>query len=413
VGVGALVDRSQGLFTVLTRVAHRLIRPITHAWLYSRIRADGDMAAPTDLPVSHGSGPDPDRVLLIGGPVIRGLGVASYELALSGHLARRLAALTGRGADIEVRTAPRFDTAAAAAIVRDENLDRFDIVVIVLAALDVGRVRVFRSWRRAFRELLGAIGETAPPTLPVLIVGTSSFARDSGLPSPIMNSLDETMAARNRETEEACRETGLAQYVHFTPSRVGVRTGLDVSAIYENWAAALAPALDRVLTLTHPMRHDEPELDEDARQAALDSLGVIGSGPDPRVDHIVQMARGMLGMSAAITFIDHDQQVVLASAGVALESSPRNLAFCNTTIESPGVFVVPDASKSSFRDATWASGPEGVRFYAGYPLEAPGGQRVGAFCVMDREPHEFSAEETSLLRDLALRAQAVLWEAAR
>jgi hypothetical protein len=398
---------------VWSKIAHRLLRPITHAWLYSRIRLDGDLAVPTDLPVSHGSGPDPDRVLLIGGPVIRGLGVASYELSLSGHLARRLAALTGRGADVEVRTAPRFDTTAAATIIRDENLDRFDIVVIVLAALDVGRIRVLHPWRKAIRELLGAIGETAPPTLPVLIVGTSAFARDSHLPRPVMDALDETMSARNRETEEACRKTGLAQYVHFRPSRVGVRTGLDVSAIYESWAVALAPALDRVLTAAMPERHDEPELDEEARQAALDDLGVIGTGPLPMVDHIVQMARGMLGMSAAITFIDHDRQVVLSSAGISGESSPRTLAFCNTTIESPGVFVVPDVSASSFRDATWAAGPDGVRFYAGYPLEAPGGQRVGAFCVMDREPHEFSADETSLLRDLALRAQAVLWEAAR
>jgi len=54
-----------------------------------------------------------------------------------------------------------------------------------------------------------------------------------------------------------------------------------------------------------------------------------------------------------------------------------------------------------------------VRFYAGYPLEAPEGVRVGALCVVDTKPRRFSPAEASLLRDLALRVQAVLWTEAR
>jgi hypothetical protein len=399
---------------VWKKIAYRLVRPFANAWLYSIVRQDGVMAEPTDLPVSHGSGPDPDRVLLIGGPVIRGLGVASYQLGLTGHLARRLASRTGRGADVETRWVERFDTAAAGRMLREENLDRFDAVVIVLGAKDVMRMRLIGSWRRDIRALLGVIGETTPSMLPVLIVGVTSFAQELGVPKVVVDTLVETVRKRNLETEEACRETGLADYVPFQPRRVGIRNGQDNSAIYESWAVTLAPALDLVLSLSQPVRHDEPALDEDARQRALDKLGVIGTGPIPSVDHIVQMARGMLGMSAAITFIDHDRQYVLSSAGVNSDDSPRQLAFCNTTIESPGVFVVRDVdSAPEYRDATWAAGPDRVRFYAGYPLEAPGGQRVGAFCVMDREPHDFSENETSLLRDLALRAQSVLWESAR
>jgi hypothetical protein len=399
---------------VWQKIAHRLIRPFASAWLYSIVRQDGVMAQPTDSPVSHGSGPDPDRVLLIGGPVVRGLGVASYQLGLTGHLARRLAVGTGRGADVETRWVDRFDTAAAARILRNENLDRFDAVMIVLGAKDVMQLRLLGSWRRDIRALLRAIGETTPPTLPVLIVGVTEFAEALGVAQVVVDTLAETVRKRNLETEEACRETGLAEYVPFQPRRVGVRNGGDNSAIYESWAVALAPALERVLTLAQPVRHDEAGLDEEARQRALDQLGIVGTGPIPSVDHIVQMARGMLGMSAAITFIDHDRQYVLSSAGISSDESPRSLAFCNTTIESPGVFVVRDVdSAPEYRDATWAAGPDRVRFYAGYPLEAPGGQRVGAFCVMDREPHDFSADETSLLRDLALRAQSVLWESAR
>ena len=41
------------------------------------------------------------------------------------------------------------------------------------------------------------------------------------------------------------------------------------------------------------------------------------------------------------------------------------------------------------------------------------GVRVGALCVVDTKPRRFSRAEASLLRDLALQVQAVLWAGAR
>jgi GAF domain-containing protein len=77
------------------------------------------------------------------------------------------------------------------------------------------------------------------------------------------------------------------------------------------------------------------------------------------------------------------------------------------------VFVVPDVDEApEFRDAQWLKGGDHVRFYAGYPLEAPGGERVGALCVMNRTPRPFGPADISMLRDLALRAQRELWLAA-
>jgi GAF domain-containing protein len=132
------------------------------------------------------------------------------------------------------------------------------------------------------------------------------------------------------------------------------------------------------------------------------------------VDRIVEMARDMLGADAAsLNFIDHDRQWSKASAGFDGAEMPRDEAICNTTIQTPGVYVVEDLdAHPAFRDSTWAAGVDHVRFYAGYPLEAPGGERVGALCVMNRSPRHFTSDETATLRDLALRAQAVLWEQA-
>jgi GAF domain-containing protein len=140
----------------------------------------------------------------------------------------------------------------------------------------------------------------------------------------------------------------------------------------------------------------------------------VGSEPGAIVDRIVEMARDMLGVPAAsLTIIDRDRQWTMSASGIPADDVPRSEAICNTTIQTPGVFLVEDASESpEFRNASWVAGDEHIRAYAGYPVEAPGGQRVGALAVMDRSPRHFTPDDVATLRDLALRAQRELWVAA-
>jgi hypothetical protein len=57
------------------------------------------------------------------------------------------------------------------------------------------------------------------------------------------------------------------------------------------------------------------------------------------------------------------------------------------------------------------TGPAHLRFYAGYPVEAPDGTRIGALCVFGRSPRDPAESESELdvLRELALLAQRELW----
>ena len=392
-----------------------LTGPIALLWIYSRVLRDAELAFPQDPPISHGSGPDPDRLLIIGGPIVRGMGVTSYVLALSGHVARQLAARTGRGADIEARGIDNFDTVAAEVALRHEPLERFDALMLILGIRDIVSLRSPEHWRDQIRHLIATIAELVPPTLPVLIVGVAPFAQAMDVPRFVVRWVDRRIEEQNAETKRACMDSGVAEYVPFLPARTGIRHGRDASAVYESWATAMVPTLGRVLTAAHPARSAEPDelVDEGARQHALDKLDIDG-GPNAAIDHIVQMARDMLGTDAAsINFIDHDRQWSKATSGVGAADIPRADAICNTTIQAPGVYVVEDADREPrFEHAEWRQGDRHIRFYAGYPLEAPGGERVGAICVMDREPRTFTSAETATLRDLALRVQTLLWERA-
>jgi hypothetical protein len=142
---------------------------------------------------------------------------------------------------------------------------------------------------------------------------------------------------------------------------------------------------------------------EAARQEALDELAILDTGPEERFDRITRLAAQVFGVrSSAISFIDRDRQWVKSSVGATATEGPRRAAFCDTVVREHDTLVVPDArSDPRFRENPFVTGGPMLRFYAGEPLEAPGGEPVGTLCIFDPEPRTLSETERSLLQELA------------
>ncbi len=151
-----------------------------------------------------------------------------------------------------------------------------------------------------------------------------------------------------------------------------------------------------------PMSTQTPPLEE-RRLEALHRLGALDSPAEDRFDRVVRLARQLFGVpTALVSLVDRDVVVHKAMLGFDQRVVPREDAFCSTTVQSDHMLVVPDASQDPrFVDNPYVDQPEGLRFYAGQPLVAPGGFRVGTLCIADTRPREFPAESASLLRDLA------------
>jgi hypothetical protein len=145
------------------------------------------------------------------------------------------------------------------------------------------------------------------------------------------------------------------------------------------------------------------EVDEDARVKALEDLGVVYTQPEERFDRITRLARLLFGVpAAAVTLIDRDSQYIKSLDGAPVCGSNRDDAFCDETIGQAETLVVPDAAldpRFASKKSTIDDGP--IRFYAGHPLTAPGGHRVGALCLLGGQPRTFSATEEALLAELA------------
>lgn len=148
---------------------------------------------------------------------------------------------------------------------------------------------------------------------------------------------------------------------------------------------------------------------EEGRLAALEALHV-DEAPEDRFDRVTRLATRLFGVPmAAVALVGRDRWLAKSRQGLQVSDVVRTESFCDTTIREPDMLVVEDTTADSrFRDNPMVLGEPRVRFYAGQPLEAPGGYRVGTLCILDRTPRVLSAADRATLRDLALWVQKEL-----
>ncbi len=148
--------------------------------------------------------------------------------------------------------------------------------------------------------------------------------------------------------------------------------------------------------------------DEDARQRALDEMGVLDTAREERFDRVTRLTQHLFGVEGVIiTLIDRHREWFKSTAGDVGSPGFRRDAFCDVAMRMPHNLIVPDASLDRrFRNNPRVTGVDGsIRFYAAHPLAAPGGERIGALCIFNTTPREFSESEERILRDLALWVQ--------
>lgn len=142
--------------------------------------------------------------------------------------------------------------------------------------------------------------------------------------------------------------------------------------------------------------------DEIKRLQSLRRYAILDTPPETAFDRIASLAARMLNAPiAAFTLVDENRQWFKACCGLDIRETSREVSFCAHTILAEDVFVVPDASEDRrFCENPLVTGAPHIRFYAGYPIKASDGSKIGALCVIDTKPREFGAEEKAILRDL-------------
>ena len=144
---------------------------------------------------------------------------------------------------------------------------------------------------------------------------------------------------------------------------------------------------------------------ERAREQALKALRLLDTAPEERFDRITRLAQRMFNVPmASISLLDNEREWHKSQVGLPDREQEREHSFLAHALHEDGVLVVNDSSQ----DARFQDNPLGLGFYAASPLLARGGVKVGALCLMSRQPREFGDEERNLLMALARMAEQEL-----
>lgn len=401
----------------MSAIAPALLRP-ARLQRYRLIGdATGTVPRPHDAPQAHSAGENPDRVLLFGNGITTGAGVGTQELALPGQLARALGARTGRGCDIDLLADERWDVESAVEALRGRDLAGYDAVVVVLGESDAYRLLPEKRWTRALIALLEHLESRTSPATGITVMGIPPVSnepafrvRSGGIADRWADQLDE----RSQAVCAGRPRTNFVDAPAFDAAGVQTLPGTDTRyrtpERFSQWArviaAHVAPFLDAQSGSDRPARlaRNQPQPAE-RRLAALWDLHILDTPRERRFDEIVQHAQQMFGTAgAAFSLIDSGRQWNKSVVGVDFVESPLEQSFCKTTIAGASPLVIEDSRTDDRTDIHDSP----MRFYAGYPVEASDGTRIGALCVFDTEPREASSVDVTVLRDLALAIQREL-----
>jgi diguanylate cyclase (GGDEF)-like protein len=151
-------------------------------------------------------------------------------------------------------------------------------------------------------------------------------------------------------------------------------------------------------------------INEKARLKSLKSLNVLDTPPEERFDRLTRMAQRIFGVPIAlVSLVDENRQWFKSCMGLSARETPRDISFCGHSILGDEVFVIQDTQKDiNFADNPLVLNDPKIRFYAGCPIKAPDGSKLGTLCIIDQIPRSLNKEDIETIKDLALMVEQEL-----
>ncbi|HTU30621.1 MAG TPA: bifunctional diguanylate cyclase/phosphodiesterase [Solirubrobacteraceae bacterium] len=153
---------------------------------------------------------------------------------------------------------------------------------------------------------------------------------------------------------------------------------------------------------------------DNARLSALRELGIIDTDPEAEFDRFTALAAELLKAPVStITLIDSDRQFWKSAYGITgswaeARGTPLSHSLCQEPMTTGTPLVLSDLRADRERADCLALRDLDVVAYAGMPLVLADGFAVGALCVIDHEPHEWTERDLATLSSLAEMVSSML-----
>jgi hypothetical protein len=141
---------------------------------------------------------------------------------------------------------------------------------------------------------------------------------------------------------------------------------------------------------------------EETRLSALRRYADDPAELDASFGRLTEIATALFDVDAAtVGFLYGHEERFVACHGTDVDRLEREDTVCTYAILDDGVTVISDTQA----DPRFADNEElieeDIRFYAGAPIEASDGSKIGVFCLFDSEPRTFGDEQRAQLTMLA------------
>lgn len=149
---------------------------------------------------------------------------------------------------------------------------------------------------------------------------------------------------------------------------------------------------------------------EDKRLSVLDKYDILDTLPEQDFDDLTLIASQICNTPIAlISLVDDHRQWFKSRVGLDAPETPKDIAFCAHAILQDDVFIINDSFEDErFHDNPLATDAPNVRFYAGAPLIAPGGEKIGTLCVIDDHPRDITDNQLQALMALSRQVMSQL-----
>lgn len=155
------------------------------------------------------------------------------------------------------------------------------------------------------------------------------------------------------------------------------------------------------------MNKDKKEIE---RLKSLLSYNVIDTFKEKEFDKLAQLASIICETPIAlISLIDDKRQWFKARIGIEVDEMPKELTFCQYTIQQDGLWEVEDTTKNDLlKENPNVTVENGIRYYAGLPLQSSTGYNIGTLCVADIKPKVISEKEKIALQIISEQVMILL-----
>ena len=151
-------------------------------------------------------------------------------------------------------------------------------------------------------------------------------------------------------------------------------------------------------------------IDPDAEAATipLQDIGLVDSDPEPAFDTIADLVVSLLEAPTALVSIvepEKDRQYFKSLRGLtepwaSRRQTPLTHSFCKHVRELGEPLLVSDAVNDARVRDNLGVAELGIAAYLGVPIHGPDRRPIGALCVIDNKPRDWSADDVETLSKL-------------